>query len=415
VATERQAERQPDPAPTAPPAARTHAIVVEAAASTAAWTRIFRLENFRYARSGWWIDALMPHEPRAFLAFAFLAPIALWAIGYAFAPDEAAYLAAPDIRSQMPFLSAHLVALRMLAGLVARGTAPALGGLGVTSDDTQRFRRGIIGWVPNLAGPVVAGFWLVRDTTVALIPGPNGLTAFDDPEQWDLGALGEPHQHALLGIWLFEWIIFGIILWVQVWNMFALARTIRRTDFEPHLDRIMVHDEYRDFFALIARNATICAGFALANLAFIAYTGELVPKPTRAVTNLSEFFEEMSDLTSVGVLFIVIVAGYVGYVFLIRRALTRAIDHAFAPTGDRILEESCAPGAASGEARPQDLEHVNRRLDDALVLLKAIAFQREVDALGGRGLTILMAKALPVLGTIGLRVYQLITHQGPPG
>ena len=402
-------------APTAAPtAARTHAIVVEAAASTAAWTRIFGLESFRYAKSGWWIDALMPHDPRAFLLFAVLAPVALWGIGYAFAPDAAVYLAAPDIQSQMPFLTAHLLALRMLGGLVARGTGPALGGLGVTAQDVQRFRRGVVGWVPNVAAPVAAAFWLIRDTTVGLVPGPNGLTAFDDPEQWDLAGLGGPHQHVLLGIWLFEWTIFGVILWVQLWNMFALTRTIRRTDFEPHLDRIMVHDEYRDFFALIARNATICAGFAIANLGFIAYTGELVPKPTRSVTNVSEFLEEMSDLTSVGLLFIVILAGYVGYVFLIRRALTRAIDRAFAPTGDRVLEASQAPLALSGDASAGDLEALRQRLDGALVLLKAIAFQREVDALGGRGLTILMAKALPVLGTIGLRLYLLITHQAPP-
>ena len=344
---------------------------------------------------------------------AFLLPMVLWTIGYGLAPDPDAYLATHDVSAQVPFLTAHFVSLRMLGGLFARGSEPSLGGLGVTPDTFARFRRGLLGLAPNLAGLAAGAYWIVRDTTLSLVPGDNGLTAFDDPDQWDLAALGLPQQHVLLGIWILEWVVFGMILWVQIWSMVGLALAIRRTDFKPHLHRIMVKDEYRDFFALIAKNATVCSAFALLNLGFIAFTGELLPKPTRSVTTALEFLEEMSDLTSVAVLFVVIVAGYVGYVFLIRRALTMAIDEAFAEAGDSMLEDSAKPLELSGSVTAEDLERLRIRLNSSVALLRAIAFQREVDALGARGLSTLMAKALPVLATVGLRIYKLITHQPP--
>lgn len=393
---------------------RTHAIVMEAAESKAAWAKLFRLESLRYQQSGWWLDWVLPHDPRLFLAFSLVFPSALWGLGFGLAPDRAAYLAAPDITGQPLFLLSHFFAVRAVATLFKRGLDSSLTGIGVRDELRAAFAKKLFGWLPNVLSLVCAAYWIQRDTRVALVPGPNGLTAFDDPDQWALAGLGHPLQRALLAIWIVEWIIFGFVLWVQIWTMAGLALAIRKTDFKPHLHRILVHDEYRDFFALISRNATICSIFAIANLAFVAYTGELLPKPTRKVTNPIEFLEEMSDLTSVFLLFFIIVAGFVGYVSLIRKALTHAVNEAFAAAGDETLEESATPLEVTGTPSADDLKCVISRLNASQALLRAIVFQREVDSLGSRGLNALLVKALPAFGTVTLRVYRLITQEPTP-
>jgi hypothetical protein len=395
------------------PEKRTHAIVVEAQASTAPWVKILSLDALRYQKTGWWIDWAMPHDPRLFLAFALLFPTALFAAGVGLAPDRDAYLAAHDVSGQPLFLAVHFICLRMIGTLFARGARPSLGGLGVDDKTFAGYRLGVAGVLPNVGAIAAAAYWIQRDVRVALtVDEETGLTAFDDPDQWDMAALGHPLQYVLLGVWILEWLIFGYILWLQIWSIIGFGSSLRRTAIGPHLHRILVHDEYRDFFALIARNASICAAFAVANLGFIAFTGELMPKPTRVVETATDFLEEMSDLTSVAVLFVVIVAGYISFVFLIRRALTQAINDHFAAAGDNMLEASEGPLELGG-ATSEDMEKLKIRLYASVALLRAMAFQREVDALGSRGLNTLMLKALPALGTVGIRVYKLITHQPP--
>ncbi|MFO0549325.1 MAG: hypothetical protein U0271_13110 [Polyangiaceae bacterium] len=393
---------------------RTHAIVMEAAESKAPWAKLFRLESLRYQQSGWWIDWLLPHEPRLFLAFSLIVPAALWGLGFGLAPDRSAYLTAPDVTSQPLFLPFHFFAVRAVATLFKRGLDSSLIGIGISEELRRSTAKKLFGWLPNVFSIVCAAYWIQRDARVALVAGPNGLTAFDDPDQWALAGLGHPLQRALLAIWILEWIIFGFVLWVQIWSMAGLALAIRKTDFKPHLHRILVHDEYRDFFALISRNATICSIFAIANLAFVAYTGELLPKPTRKVTNPFEFMEEMSDLTSVFILFFIIVAGFVAYISLIRKALTGAVNDAFAAAGDETLEESATPLEVTGSPSADELKCVISRLNASQALLRAIVFQREVDSLGSRGLNALLMKALPAFGTVTLRVYRLITQEPTP-
>lgn len=402
------------PGQSSPPGAkRTHAIVVEAQASTAPWVKLLSLEAFRYQRTGWALDWAMPHEPRLFLAFAIFVPSILFGVGAALAPDREAYVGTHDVSGQPLFLAIHFICLRLLGTLFARGARPSLGGLGVDDATFAKYKRGASGLVANVGAAVVSAYWIQRDVRVALLVDlDTGLTAFDDPEQWDMAALGHPLQHALVAVWVVEWLMFGYILWLQIWSIIGFGTALRRTKIGPHLHRILVHDEYRDFFALIARNASVCAVFAIANLGFIAFTGELMPKPSRVVESATDFLEEMSDLTSVAVLFVVIVAGYVSFVFLIRRALTQAINDHFAAAGDNMLEASEGPLELSGSA-PADMERLKSRLNASVALLRAIAFQREVDALGARGLNTLMLKALPALGTVGIRVYKLITHQPP--
>jgi hypothetical protein len=386
---------------------RTHAIVVEAPPSTAGWTRLLTLDAFRYQGSGWWLDRAMPRGAGAFLAFAFGAPIAIFLVGLGLADDRDAFVATHDVNGQLAFMALHILCLRVAGTLWVRGLGPALGGIGVGDADAAFVRRGLFGTWANVGALACCAYFVVRDTWLGWVPGANGLTAFDDPDQWDFGALGLRVHVLQTAQWHFEWLIFGYLMWIQVWTLGAITRAIRRTDFEPHLARMLVRDDYRGFFTLLGKSATVCLIFAVANLAFIYYTGELFPKHEEYVSTLGMFLEEMSDLLSVALLFVALLVGFVWHVRLLRRALTATVNRMFAAAGDAALEELAVPVELSGDPAA-DVRRLERRVEASSGLLRAIVFQREVDALGGRSVNLMLAKALVPLGTVAIRVYKML-------
>lgn len=87
----------------------------------------------------------------------------------------------------------------------------------------------------------------------------------------------------------------------------------------------------------------------------------------------------------------------VAYLKLLRGALTKSVNELFAEAGDAGLEQLGQPLELSGAAE-QDVAILQKRLDAQSGLVRAIAFQREVDALGSRTLSGVMIKATPALG-----------------
>ncbi len=383
--------------PDAPPD-RPHAITEDAPPSRDSWTRLLGWDAFRYHGSGWWLDMAMPRTPGAFLAFAFLSPVAIFALGYGLADDKSAFVATHDVNGQLAFMTIHILCLRVAGSLFARGLGPSLDGIGVGEREQAFVRRGLFGTWANIGALGSCAYFVARDTLLGWVPGDNGLTAFNDPDQWDFGALGTKVHVVQTAQWHFEWLIFGYLMWIQVWTLIAFTRAIRRTDFEPHLARILTRDGYRGFFTLLGKCATICLVFAVANLAFIYYTGELFPKHEEYVSSVGMFLEEMSDLLSVALLFVVLVAGFVWHVRHVRAALTGTVNRMFAAAGDVALDQL---------AEPRELT-VEQRLDATSGLLRAIVFQREVDAMGGRSMNLMLAKALVPLGTVAIRVIKML-------
>lgn len=400
-----------DPAKQPPP--RRHTITMQAAESTASWAQKMRLENLRYQKTGWWIDWLLPHGPIAFLVVAIALPFALWGLGLALAPDPHVYLATHDMIAQAPFLTVHFVCLRVCGSLFARGLDPSLRGLGIDDDERRRVARGLFGAGANVGALACAAFFVIRDTVMGTVADSStGLTAFTDPARWDFAALGHRVNLLQLAMWNFEWLVFGFLLWVQIWILVGVNRAVRHTRFEPHLARILVKDEYRDFFSLVGRNASVCLVFALANLVYIHYTGELFPRASVHITGVWSFVTEMSDLLSTGILFAILVLSFWWQVAHIRRALTVAVNRIFAEAGDAALEEMETPLHLDG--RPDvDLARVKERLDASSGLLRAVVFQREVDALGTHSLNLMFLKAVVPLGTVVVRVFKMAKGGGP--
>jgi hypothetical protein len=397
---------------TASPPPRRHTITMQAVESDAPWAEKGRLENLRYQKTGWWIDWLLPHGPIAFLVVAIALPLALWGLGLALAPDTHAYLTTHDMIGQAPFLTIHFLCLRVCGSLFARGLTPSLEGLGIDPDERRHVARGLFGWGGNLGGLACAALFILRDTWMGTVADPTtGLTAFTDPARWNFGALGTRVNMLQLAMWNIEWIMFGFLLWVQIWILVGMDRAVRRTHFEPHLARLLVKDEYRDFFSLVGRNASVCLIFALANLVYIHFTGELFPRNTARITGVWSFMTEMSDLLSTALLFAILVLSFWWHVAHIRRALTAAVNRVFAEAGDAALEEMETPLKLDGHTEV-DLERVRSRLDASSGLLRAVVFQREVDALGTHSLNLMFLKAVVPLGTVAMRILKMAKGGG---
>src|SRR5215813_10305290 len=100
---------------------------MEALPSRAPWARLLSWDSLRYQGSGWWLDRALPRSPAGVIGAALVLPAIWFAIGLVVADDRGAYVATPDAEDQLWFLALHVITLRMMGSLWARGLGPALG------------------------------------------------------------------------------------------------------------------------------------------------------------------------------------------------------------------------------------------------------------------------------------------------
>lgn len=364
-------------------------------------------DALRYHGSGWWLDSVLPHSAPGVIAFAIGAPAVWFAVGFALADNRADYVATPDVLFQLPFFAIHVLALRAMGTLWARGLEPALDRLALDARWARRMRDLVCGRWVNLGALAACAFFAVRDTVFGLSPDPTtGLIPFDDPAMWDFGSLGRPVHVMMLGLWYVEWWMFGYLLWLQIACLFGLSAALYRTDFSPHLARVLTENGYRDLFQLIGRSATICLVFAVANLLFIQVTGELFPRESVDIDGVWSFLTEMSDLLSTTLLFVLLVGGFMVCLVALRRSLTRAVAALFAESSDRALTELAQPLEATGNVET-DLGRLRDRVEVQAGIIRAVAFQREVDQLGGKTLSLVAVKAAVPLVTALIRLLKM--------
>jgi hypothetical protein len=375
------------------------ALTAEAPGSTPTWARLWTLDALRYRGSGWWLDRLLPHRPVLLLVTAFAIPLVWAGIGLAVTDDTDAYLDTHDVLGQLWFFPLHLVCVRVTAGLWAWGLEPSLDGLALEPQHRRWIRGGTLGKWASIGAIAVALPFMFRDSWFGLVPDPEtGLNSFDG--LWEMGALGRPVHLMMLGLWCAEWLLFGYLLWLQLWLVVSWLIVLRKVDFRPHLDQVLIGDGYRDMFTLLGKTATVSFVFALGNLAFIHYTGELIPRESVEIDGVVSFLKNMSDVLSTTLLFVLTVAAIVVVVTQLRKAMTRAVNTELADAGNIALAEMEQPLALTGIAQT-DVERLKARIDAQGGLLRAVAFQHEINRLGGRAVFTIVLKSLaPIVTTI---------------
>ncbi len=377
-------------------------------ATRSTWTKLWSWEALRYRGSGWWLDAALPKSPLGLLVVACAFPIAWFAAGYGLTSDREAYLGTHDVTGQLWFFPLHVISLRIVGGLWASGLRPSLEGLALDAGAQERIRRGALGTWASVGAIAACTFFIVRDCWFGLTPdAASGLIPFDDPEMWDMAALGRPVHLLMLGLWCVEWLMFGYLLWLQIWILFKWVREIRNTQYGDRLGDVLVGDGYRHAFTLFGKTTTVSLVFALGNLGFIAFTGELIPREVVEIAGVGDFLREMSDLLSTSLLFVLTLAAAFAFVKVLRGSLTKAVNERFAAAGDAALAELASPLEETGDPAT-DVAQLRARANAQAGLLRAVVFQREVDEVGTRTMAAMVAKALVPLATTALKMRKML-------
>lgn len=372
-----------------------------------ATTRMWSLETLRYHGSGWWLDRVLPHSPIGLLVVAFALPIAWFAIGYGMTDDRSAFLDTHDVTGQLWFFPLHCFALRAVGTLWAERLSPALAGLALDEVAQTRIRRGALGTWASVGALVACAFFIVRDSWFGLTPGESGLIPFDDPEMWDMEALGRRVHLMMLGLWCVEWLMFGYLLWLQIWILVAWTRAVQKATLTDRLDDVLVAGGYRRAFRLFGRTTTVSLVFALGNLGFIAFTGELIPREVVEIEGISDFLSEMSDLLSTSLLFVLTLVAAFVFVGVLRATLKRAVNTRFTAAGSATLAALAEPLEASGDLAT-DVERLRTRTSSQAEVLRLVIYQREVEQAGGRAMVSMVAKALIPLITTAIKLRKVL-------
>jgi hypothetical protein len=368
------------------------------------WTQLWTLESLRYRGSGWWLDRLLPSSPIGLLVVAFALPIAWILVGYALAADQDAFLKTHDVGGQLWFFPLHVICVRMVGGLWGAGLSPALDGLALPG---RLIRIGTLGRWASVGALLAAAAFIGRDIWFGLTPDPHtGLIPFDDPDLWDMAALGRNVHYMMLALWCVEWLMFGYLLWLQAWLLIAWPVTLHRADFGPQLSRVLIGDGYSSMFSLLGKTATVALVFALGNLGFIHYTGELIPRDKVEIADVGDFLRNMSDVLSTTLLFVLTLGAVIVFVARLRKAMTRAVDRELSKAGDIALEDMAVPLVLTGRVE-LDLVRLRARTEAQGGLLRAVVFQREVDAIGGRAMGTIIMKSLAPIVTAALKIAKM--------
>jgi hypothetical protein len=365
-------------------------------------------EALRYRGSGWWLDAVLPHSPIGLVIVAVAIPIAWFAVGYAVTDSTEAFVETHDVTGQLWFFPLHCFALRAVGGLWAENLDPALDGLALRDRDRRRVRRGALGKLASLGAIAACAYFLIRDCTYGLIADPDsGLIAFDDPEMWDMAELGRGVHLMMLGLWSLEWLMFGYLLWLQIWILGAWVQALRKADLANHLDEVLIGGGYRRSFLLFSRTTTVSLVFALGNLGFIAFTGELIPREVVEIEGVSDFLSEMSDLLSTALLFVITLVAVFAFIGVLRSGLKRAVADRFAQAGSATFTELSSPVEASGDLAA-DVDRLRTRTNAQAALLRAVIYNREVESAGGKAMATMVAKALIPLITTAIKLRKVL-------
>ena len=134
-----------------------------------------------------------------------------------------------------------------------------------------------------------------------------------------------------------------------------------------------------------------------------------MPRDAAPVTDVASFVTQMSDLLSTGVLFAALIVWVIGCKVEVRGELTMAVNRLFAEAADKALRETARPLEMQGPWSAELCGRLQRRLHSLSDLTRAIAFQREVDAVGIRWTSRLMLKIAIPAGTFLVRLIRSLT------
>jgi hypothetical protein len=327
------------------------------------------------------IDRVLPRRPRNFLLAVAALAIGCWVLGLALAPDALAFLTNPEWQLQPLYLAAHFITLRLFATMFSRNFMAGVAHLNVPPSQARHGVWLVLGPVGALAALVLAAPFSIYDYRALFVSGAKGG-----------GGVGGPADQLLYGMWCAEWFLIAFI-WVQLVGFLILTRwAIREHDFRSPIEVVLHEKQYQPLLQMSAQGATIVLGFFLVNALYTWYT-----------------VAEMTDYIGVGVTLVLLVVGFIPPWLLLTAKVERIVNAEVSSLRRRMAQNAELVGAgAAATGGPQSVQDVERRLDEALVMLRIAHLERLQRELGSIEATSILVKVIVPAATIGYYVLKYL-------
>jgi hypothetical protein len=327
------------------------------------------------------IDRVFPRRPRNFLLAVAVLAVGCWLGGLALSPDAYVFLTSREWQLQPLYLAAHFITLRLFATMFTRNF---MAGVGYLDMPPAQARHGIwlvLGPVGALVALVLAAPFCIYDYRAVFIRGTKSAAA-----------LGPQADQLLYGMWCVEWFLIAFI-WVQLVGFLLLTRwAIREHRFRAPIEVVLHDKQYRPFLQMSAQGATIVLGFFLVNVVYTWYTDA-----------------EVTDYIGIGVTLVLLVIGFIPPWMILTAKVDRIVSEEMTSLRRRLADTGVlsavdAP-AGEGQHTTRDLE---KRLDEALVMLRISYLERLYRDLGQIEATSILLKVIVPAATIAYYVLKYL-------
>lgn len=326
------------------------------------------------------IDAVFPRRPRNFLLAVAGLAIGCWLLGLTLTEDVPGFLASPEWQLQPFYLAAHFITLRLFATMFSRNFMAGVAHLEVPPSEARHGVWLVLGPIGALIAFVFALPFCAYDYRALFVSGAKGG-----------GGTAGASDILLYGIWCAEWFLIAFI-WEQLIGFLVLTRwAIREHGFRAPIEVVLAEKQYRPLLQMSAQGATIVLGFFLVNALYTWYT-----------------VAEITDYIGVGVTLVLLVVGFIPPWMLLTAKVDRIVNNEVASLRRRMAQNAAllsAGAAATAQAAQQDVE---RRLDEALVMLRIAHLERLQRELGAIELKSIVVKVIVPVATIGYYVLKYL-------
>jgi hypothetical protein len=312
------------------------------------------------------IDRLLPRRPRNFLLAVAALALGCWIAGLTLSADAYAFFTSREWQVQPLYLAAHFITLRLFGTMFTRNFMEGIAYLDVPP---ALARHGI--WL--VLGPVGALVALVLAIPFSIYEYRTLLVS----DVTSAGSLGYHADLLLYGIWCAEWFLIAFI-WVQLVGFLLLTRwAIREHRFRAPIEIVLHDKQYRPFLQMSAQGATIVLGFFAVNAVYTWYTGA-----------------EMTDYIGVAVTLILLVVGFIPPWMLLTAKVDRIVSEEMTSLRRRLSDSGVLAEPQQGGSTTRTIGDIEKRLDEALVMLRISYLERLYRDLGQIEATSIFVKVI---------------------
>ncbi|MCC6464638.1 MAG: hypothetical protein IT463_04785 [Planctomycetes bacterium] len=361
---------------------------------------VFDAANFRQVRNGWWLDRLLPGKVVPYFAAAVAVCTAAWLIGLALrvvalGTDNLTRVFTQffwDRQWQMQplLLLVHFICLRLFKGIYSRNFDRAFRHLDVKPSELDGYRNWFLGARVNLLAVPLALPFIVYDALVffrapdfyARVFGAGSpLAALD-------AATRTGEAWFLLGLWTFEWLMFGYYCYLMIAGAMVVRRILRRHDFVDSVDLVLTERQFRPLFNVTAQAGSLIFFFAIIHAAYMFYTRSAG-----------------SDIAGLVLLVVLLGAAFAITWSAVRtelrgnvQAAVEALEASYRAAREKLRTMHDVPGIED------DIQRMQVQLKMQLALQQLDYLQNKYESLGRREMLSIMFKMLAPVGSILARI-----------